>query len=178
LISRLEQLAMPPTGPIEGGNPVDGHTLAETIPDMEALIGNMLQRILADAGYRGHNAPAAYKFRIYTSGQKRRLKPQIKRELRRREPVICHIKGRAPQRHVLVDGEASRALAWGKLFEGLKELRHHRLRPERDIALGNHPVPIGIGRDVGSLEGIGQLDKDAEFIFGELLRYVRYPARS
>ena len=34
-------------------------------------------------------------FRVYTSGQKRRLTPQIKRELRRRaaiEPVIGHLK--------------------------------------------------------------------------------------
>ena len=62
---------------------------------MEALIGNTIERLLADAGYRGHNAPAEYKFRIYTSGQKRRLMPQIKRELRRRaaiEPVIGHLK--------------------------------------------------------------------------------------
>src|SRR5580692_6222593 len=54
-----------------------------------------LARLLVDAGYRGHNAPTDYKFRVYTSGQKRRLTPQIKRELRRRaaiEPVIGHLK--------------------------------------------------------------------------------------
>ena len=59
------------------------------------MIGNTVERLLADAGYRGHNAPADYKFRVYTSGQKRRLTPQIKRELRRRaaiEPVIGHLK--------------------------------------------------------------------------------------
>ena len=39
------------------GNPYDGHTLASVIPDMEALVGNRLERIVADAGYRGHNAP-------------------------------------------------------------------------------------------------------------------------
>jgi IS5 family transposase len=77
------------------GNPYDGHTLAEIIPNMEALIGNKLARILADAGYRGHNASPDYKFRIYTAGQKRRVTPQIKREMRRRaaiEPVIGHLK--------------------------------------------------------------------------------------
>ncbi len=77
------------------GNPYDGHTLAEIIPNMEALIGNKLERILADAGYRGHNASPDYKFRIYTAGQKRRVTPQIKREMRRRaaiEPVIGHLK--------------------------------------------------------------------------------------
>src|SRR3974390_1222154 len=62
---------------------------------MEDMIGNTIERLLADAGYRGHNAPTDYKFRVYTSGQKRRLTPQIKREMRRRaavEPVIGHLK--------------------------------------------------------------------------------------
>ncbi|MFA1624968.1 IS5 family transposase, partial [Rhizobium mongolense] len=73
------------------GNPYDGHTLATVIPDMEKMIGNELSRILADAGYRGHNAPESHKLRVFTSGQKRRLTPAIKRQMRRRsavEPVI------------------------------------------------------------------------------------------
>ena len=77
------------------GNPYDGHTLETVIPDMEALVGNIIERILADKGYRGHNAPPDYKFRVFTSGQKRRMTPKIKRELRRRsavEPVIGHLK--------------------------------------------------------------------------------------
>ena len=39
------------------GNPYDGHTLATVIPNKETLIGNTIERILADKGYRGHNAP-------------------------------------------------------------------------------------------------------------------------
>ena len=77
------------------GNPYDGHTLAAVIPEMEKLVGNTIERILADKGYRGHNAPPDYKFRVFTSGQKRRMTPKIKRELRRRsavEPVIGHLK--------------------------------------------------------------------------------------
>jgi transposase, IS5 family len=77
------------------GNPYDGHTLARVIPAMEQLIGNTIERLHADAGYRGHNAPPDYKFKIYTSKQKRRVTPQIKREMRRRsavEPVIGHLK--------------------------------------------------------------------------------------
>ena len=77
------------------GNPYDGHTLAEIIPDIEAMIGNGIDRILADAGYKGHNAALSHKFKVYTSGQKRRMTPAIKREMRRRaaiEPVIGHIK--------------------------------------------------------------------------------------
>lgn len=46
------------------GNPCDGHTLAEVIPGIEKLLGITIERLHADAGYRGHNAPGDYKFRI------------------------------------------------------------------------------------------------------------------
>ena len=62
---------------------------------MQALVGNILDRCITDAGYRGHNAPPEHKFKVYTSGQKRRVTPQIKREFKRRaaiEPVIGHLK--------------------------------------------------------------------------------------
>src|SRR5271168_2428103 len=77
------------------GNPYDGHTLARVIPAIEALLGNTIERLHADAGYRGHNAPPEYTFKVYTAKQKRRVTPQIKREMRRRsaiEPVIGHLK--------------------------------------------------------------------------------------
>jgi len=77
------------------GRPYDGHTLTTVIPEMETLIGNTIQRVIADRGYRGHNAPADYKFRVFIAGQKRRMTPKIKREMRRRsaiEPVIGHLK--------------------------------------------------------------------------------------
>jgi IS5 family transposase len=77
------------------GNPYDGHTLARIIPAVEQLPGNAIERLHADAGYRGHNAPPDYRFKVYTSKQKRRLTPQIEREMRRRsaiEPVIGHLK--------------------------------------------------------------------------------------
>ena len=73
------------------GNPYDGHTLGTVIPLMQALIGNILDRCITDAGYHGHNAPPL------TSGQKRRLTPLIKRKFKRRaaiEPVIGHLKER------------------------------------------------------------------------------------
>jgi transposase, IS5 family len=47
---------------------------------MQALIGNVLDRCITDAGYRGHNAPPDHQFKVYTSGQKRRVTLQIKRE--------------------------------------------------------------------------------------------------
>lgn len=77
------------------GNPYDGHTLARVIPEMEAQIGVNLSRIVADRGYRGHNAPPDHKLKVYISGQKRGVTEAIKRDLRRRsavEPVIGHVK--------------------------------------------------------------------------------------
>jgi transposase, IS5 family len=77
------------------GNPYDGHTLATVIPDMEALVGNTIRRAFVDKGYRGHNAPPDYKFRVVIAGQRRRVTPKIKRDMRRRsavEPVIGHMK--------------------------------------------------------------------------------------
>jgi transposase, IS5 family len=77
------------------GNPYDGHTLANVIPEMEKQIGATIERVVADRGYRGHNAPPEHRFKVYVSGQKRRVTERIKRELKRRsavEPVIGHLK--------------------------------------------------------------------------------------
>lgn len=77
------------------GAPYDGHTLATVIPAIEASTGAPLQRILADRGYKGHNAPEPYRFKVFIQGQKRRVTEAIKRQLRRRsavEPVIGHLK--------------------------------------------------------------------------------------
>jgi transposase, IS5 family len=77
------------------GNPYDGNTLATVIPEIEAQIGVNLARIVADRGYRGHNAPHGHKFKVYISGQRRHVTETIKRQLRRRsaiEPVIGHAK--------------------------------------------------------------------------------------
>jgi IS5 family transposase len=77
------------------GNPYDGHTLATVIPEIQARIGAGLNRIVTDAGYKGHNAPQQERFKVYVAGQKRGLSPAIKRAFRRRsavEPVIGHLK--------------------------------------------------------------------------------------
>jgi hypothetical protein len=34
---------------------------------MEAMIGNTIERAITDAGYRGHNAPPDYKFKVYNT---------------------------------------------------------------------------------------------------------------
>src|SRR3954471_12258965 len=77
------------------GNPYDGHTLSTVMPAIEATIGAELDRVVTDAGYRGHHAPKEKRFRVYVAGQKRGLTAAIKRALRRRaavEPVIGHLK--------------------------------------------------------------------------------------
>jgi len=75
------------------GNPYDGHTLGPVITGLEALTGVETRRIHVDKGYRGHNHP--HKFRVWISGQVRRVTATIRREMRRRaavEPVIGHLK--------------------------------------------------------------------------------------
>ena len=77
------------------GNPYDGHTLAAVLPAIERTIGVKLDRIVTDAGYKGHNAPKDQRFKIYVAGQKRGLTAAIKRAFRRRsavEPTIGHLK--------------------------------------------------------------------------------------
>jgi IS5 family transposase len=75
------------------GNPYDGHTLGPVIAGMEQLTGVDARRIHVDKGYRGHNHP--HKFRVWISGQVRRVTKTIRREMKRRaavEPVIGHVK--------------------------------------------------------------------------------------
>ena len=54
------------------GNPYDGHTLEAVIPEIETQVGASLARIVADRGYRSHNASPDHKMKVYISGQKTR----------------------------------------------------------------------------------------------------------
>ena len=75
------------------GNPFDGHTLGPVLAEMQQLVGVEPRRIHVDKGYRGHNHP--HKFRVWISGQARRVTATIRREMKRRaavEPVIGHMK--------------------------------------------------------------------------------------
>ena len=113
---------------------------------MERQIGASLRRIVADRGYRGYNAPPEHKFRVFISGQKRRVTEQIKRELRRRsavEPVIGHLKAehRMGRNHLAhAQGDAinavlaaagynfRRLLAWlAFLFAAIWDATEHRI---------------------------------------------------
>jgi IS5 family transposase len=98
------------------GNPYDGHTLKTVIPAITEQIGVSLRRVIADAGYRGHNAPPVKGMQVFTAGQKRGVTDQIRRELRRRsavEPVIGHMKnGHRMDRNFLAGraGDAANAV--------------------------------------------------------------------
>jgi IS5 family transposase len=75
------------------GNPFDGHTLGPVVADTEKLTGVEVARVHVDKGYRGHNHPN--KFKVWISGQVRRVTATIRREMKRRaaiEPVIGHVK--------------------------------------------------------------------------------------
>ena len=75
------------------GNPFDGHTLGPVIAELASQTGITPRRIHVDKGYRGHNHPD--KFRVWITGQVRRVTRPIRREMKRRaavEPVIGHAK--------------------------------------------------------------------------------------
>ena len=95
------------------GNPYDGHTLGPVVAEMESLTGIEARRIHVDKGYRGHNYP--HKFRVWISGQVRRVTKTIRREMRRRaavEPVIGHLKAEhRMDRNFLKGREGDRANA-------------------------------------------------------------------
>ena len=75
------------------GRPYDGHTLASTIENVEAITGCEISKAYVDKGYKGHDYE--YKHRVYKSGQRRGVFGKIKQELKRRsaiEPIIGHAK--------------------------------------------------------------------------------------
>lgn len=76
------------------GNPYDGHTLKETVGQAEKLCGVKPQEVYVDRGYRGHNYDGKAVVHI-ARGNHKRLKPSLKKWLRRRsaiEPIIGHAK--------------------------------------------------------------------------------------
>lgn len=101
-----------PCGKALHGNPDDGHTLAPIIADIEKLTGVEVRRTHVDKGYRGHGYN---RFKVWISGQVRRVTKAIRREMKRRaavEPVIGHIKAEhRMQRNYLKGRDADRANA-------------------------------------------------------------------
>jgi IS5 family transposase len=75
------------------GNPYDGHTLGPVIAELQTLTGVKVRRIHVDKGYRGHNYPD--RFKVWITGQVRRVTRAIRRKMKRRaavEPVIGHVR--------------------------------------------------------------------------------------
>jgi len=78
------------------------------VAELETLTGGETRRIHVDKGYRGHNQ--VQKFRVWITGQVRRVTAPIRREIRRRaalKPVIGDMKAdHRPGRNYLkaVDG--------------------------------------------------------------------------
>jgi IS5 family transposase len=136
------------------GNPYDGHTLARIIPAIEQLVGNTTERLHADAGYRGHNAPPDYWSKVYISKQKRRLTPRIEREMRRRsaiEPVIGPPQERAPHGPQLPPPSPRRRQ---QCHPGSRRLQLPAPHQVAKDFIGSHP-----GRDLGAAT-IGHSMKD------------------
>jgi IS5 family transposase len=91
-------------------NPYDGHTLADTLQQVETLTGRCPSLAVADRGYRGHGA---HGIRVLVSGTRRGLTPRLTRLLRRRsaiEPEIGHMK---------TDGRLARCALKGTLGDAL-----------------------------------------------------------
>lgn len=117
------------------GNPYDGHTLATVIPEMEALIGTSSSVSSLTKATAATIVRSNYKFRVFTSGQKRRMTPKIKRELRRRsaiEPVIGHLKSdhRMGRNYLLApQGLAAAGYSFRRLIRWLQLLLRQILLP-------------------------------------------------
>lgn len=70
------------------------------------LTGREIERVYADKGYRGHDAPKP--LRVFLSGQRRGVHGQIKRELRRRSAIEAAIG------HMKTDGHLGRNFLKGR----------------------------------------------------------------
>ena len=76
------------------GNPYDGHTLSDTLRQVETLTGEQPQDAFCDQGYRGHGYTGDTRVHIVGRYPKKATRA-VKRWLRRRaaiEPVIGHTK--------------------------------------------------------------------------------------
>lgn len=97
-----------------GGNPYDGHTLANTVAQAVEMTGAEPERIYADKGYRGHDYEG--EAAVMLSGRKRGLSPQMKRELKRRSAIEATIG------HMKTDGRLDRNFLKGQAGDAMNAL--------------------------------------------------------
>ena len=99
------------------GNPFDGHTLHETVNQVETLTQRQPKEVFVDLGYRGATLPAGVK--LYHRKLKRGITARLTRDIRRRsaiEPAIGHMKNDGRLRRNWLkgtEGDAFHALLCG-----------------------------------------------------------------
>lgn len=75
------------------GRPYDGHTVGQSLEQLESILGCAPDESYVDKGYRGHGSQ--HRTRVIVSGQKRGVTSKIKQNMKRRsviEPIIGHAK--------------------------------------------------------------------------------------
>ena len=93
-----------------GAGHYDGHTLPNTLQQVETLTGQLPTLAVVDRGYRGHGAHGTT---VLVSGTRRGLRPRPRKLLRRRsaiEPEIGHMKS---------DGRLARCALKGTIGDAL-----------------------------------------------------------
>ncbi|MEE9312981.1 MAG: hypothetical protein V3V10_11290, partial [Planctomycetota bacterium] len=88
------------------GNPYDGHTLRQTIVDVESVSGVIVTEIYLDRGYQGHGYAGDAIVHIAGGSIEELTKAQIKRAKRRSaiEPKIGHLKDDNRMRRCFLKG--------------------------------------------------------------------------
>jgi IS5 family transposase len=76
------------------GNPYDGHTLEQTIVDIESVTGIEVREVYVDRGYKGHDYSGSAPVHIAGRSTRKLSQAQIRRTKRRSavEPKIGHLK--------------------------------------------------------------------------------------
>ena len=88
------------------GNPYDGHTLKQTVAQVESNTGKALTDVYVDKGYRGHDYDGSAKVHRAGTSQKRETRTTRKRRRRRSaiEPKIGHAKFKNRMRRCYLKG--------------------------------------------------------------------------
>ncbi len=94
------------------GNPYDGHTLKESVLQVERITGFDTKEIYVDRGYRGHNYEGQAEVRVAGRGRKR-LKASIRKWLKRRSAIEAIIG------HAKTDGRLGRNYLTGKAGDNI-----------------------------------------------------------
>ena len=95
------------------GNPYDGHTLKESLAQVERLTGALPKEAYVDRGYKGHGVEDTA---VWIAGAKRGITTAIKKKLKRRnavELVIGHMKN---------DGRLGRNFLKGQMGDAINAL--------------------------------------------------------